>query len=66
VFRYTPEDDAFQFSLSFPKQDVQKAELVSALQSILERLVRELQEDAKAPAASTASHRKSRAPEQSV
>ena len=66
VFRYTPEDEAFQFSLSFPKQEVQKAELVSALQLILERLVRELQEDAKSPVAATSSHRKSRAPEQTA
>ena len=46
VFRYAPDDDAFQFSLSFPRQDVEKAELVTALQSVLERLVRELREDA--------------------
>jgi ParB family chromosome partitioning protein len=54
VFRYAPEDETFQFSLSFPKPEVQKAELVSALQSVLERLIRELREEgASAPASST-------------
>jgi len=66
VFRYAPEDAAFQFSLSFPKPEVQKAELVSALQSILERLIRELQDDAKVPTSSPASARKARAPESTV
>ena len=46
VFRYAPEDEAFQFSLSFPRPDVEKAELVTALQSVLERLIRELREGA--------------------
>jgi len=66
VFRYAPEDEAFQFSLSFPKPEVQKAELVSALQSILERLIRELHDDAKVPAAVVTTSRKARAPEPSV
>ena len=51
VFRYAPDDEAFQFSLSFPKPEVEKAELVSALQSILEKLIRELHDDAKVPSA---------------
>jgi ParB family chromosome partitioning protein len=63
VFRYAPDDEAFQFSLSFPRQDVQKSELVSALQAILEKLVRELHEDAKGQAASAVSPRKTRGPE---
>ena len=63
VFRYSAEDEAFQFSLSFPKPEVQKSELVSALQSILERLIRELHDDAKIPAKATSSGRKARAPE---
>ena len=58
VFRYAPEDDAFQFSLSFPRQDVQKSELVTALQSVLERLIRELHEGVQvSPSAATASRR---------
>jgi ParB family chromosome partitioning protein len=64
VFRYAPDDEAFQFSLSFPKSEVQKAELVSALQSILEKLIRELHDDAKGVAMSQpAAARKKRAPE---
>jgi ParB family chromosome partitioning protein len=66
VFRYAPDDEAFQFSLSFPRQDVQKSELVSALQAILEKLVRELHEDAKGQVASTVSSRKTRGPEASA
>jgi ParB family chromosome partitioning protein len=66
VFRYAPEDDAFQFSLSFPRQNVQKAELVSALQAVLERLIRELHDDAKATSTSSASQRKPRGPQPSV
>lgn len=64
VFRYAPEDDAFQFSLSFPRQNVQKAELVTALQSVLERLIRELHDDAKTSSAS--SPRKSRGTQPTV
>jgi ParB family transcriptional regulator, chromosome partitioning protein len=61
VFRYAPEDDAFQFSLSFPRQNVQKAELVKALQSVLERLIRELHDDARTTAVTpTTNSRKSR------
>jgi ParB family chromosome partitioning protein len=65
VFRYAPEDDAFQFSLSFPRPNVQKAELVTALQSILERLIRELHEDARG-ANTTTSPRKQRNAEPTV
>jgi ParB family transcriptional regulator, chromosome partitioning protein len=63
VFRYAPEDDAFQFSLSFPRPDVQKTELVTALQSILERLLRELHDDPAAGSKPQASAGKRRAPE---
>jgi ParB family chromosome partitioning protein len=66
VFRYSPDDDAFQFSLSFPRPDVQKAELVTALQAVLERLIRELHDDARGPAAATSNSRKATAPEASV
>jgi len=63
VFRYAPEDETFQFSLSFPRPDVQKAELVTALQSVLERLIRELREDNGGAAIASATPRKARAPE---
>lgn len=63
VYRYAPDDDAFQFSLSFPRQNVQKAELVTALQSILERLIRELHDDVKVPSVSSSSARKQRGAE---
>jgi ParB family chromosome partitioning protein len=66
VFRYAPEDDAFQFSLSFPRQNVQKAELVSALQSVLERLIRELHDDAKSTSATPAGSRKPRGTQPTV
>jgi ParB family chromosome partitioning protein len=66
VFRYAPEDEAFQFSLSFPRPDVQKAELVAALQTVLERLIRELHENGRAPAVATPAARKSRPPEPTV
>jgi ParB family transcriptional regulator, chromosome partitioning protein len=46
VYRFAPEDDAFHFSLSFPKQQVEKDEMVRALQSVLERLLREMNEGA--------------------
>jgi len=63
VFRYAPEDDAFQFSLSFPRPDVQKAELVAALQTVLERLIRELHENGRASAVAAPTARKARPPE---
>ena len=66
VFRYAPEDEAFQFSLSFPRPDVQKSELVTALQSVLERLIRELHEDGKVATVAPAVSRKTRAPESTV
>ena len=49
VYRFAPEDDAFHFSLSFPKPQVGRDELVRALQSILERLIRESREEAAQP-----------------
>jgi ParB family chromosome partitioning protein len=63
VFRYAPDDETFSFSLSFPKQDVQKAELVSALQSILEKLIRELHEDSKGAVTPPSRSKKPRGPE---
>jgi ParB family chromosome partitioning protein len=65
VFRYAPEDDAFHFSLSFPRQDVQKQELVVALQSVLERLIRELHDETATGGVRRAGSRKS-APEPSA
>jgi ParB family chromosome partitioning protein len=57
VYRFAPEDDAFHFSLSFPKPQVGRDELVQALQKILERLIRESRDEAAhskaAPARST-------------
>jgi ParB family chromosome partitioning protein len=52
VYRFAPEDDAFHFSLSFPKPQVGRDELVQALQSILERLIRESREEGAHPKAS--------------
>jgi ParB family chromosome partitioning protein len=66
VFRYAPEDEAFQFSLSFPRPDVEKAELVSALQSVLERLIRELHDDGRIGKAAPTGSRKVRPPESSI
>jgi ParB family chromosome partitioning protein len=66
VYRYAPEDDAFQFSLSFPRPNVQKAELVTALQSILERLIRELHDDARGTSTTASSPRKQRNVEPTV
>lgn len=67
VYRYAPEDEAFQFSLSFAKPEVDKSELVIALQSVLERLIRELREGATslAPSARPAT-RQHQAPEQTT
>jgi ParB family chromosome partitioning protein len=51
VYRFAPDDDAFHFSLSFPKPQVGRDELVQALQSILERLIRESRDEAAHPKA---------------
>jgi ParB family chromosome partitioning protein len=48
VYRFAPEDDAFHFSLSFPKPEVGREELVRALQSILERVLREMKDEGRA------------------
>jgi ParB family chromosome partitioning protein len=66
VFRYAPENEAFQFSLSFPKPDVDKAELVTALQAVLERLIRELHDEVRASTTAAAPARKARAAETAV
>lgn len=60
VFRYAPEDEAFQFSLSFPRPNVPKTELVKALQSILERLIRALHDDVRVSGSPQQSPRKPR------
>jgi ParB family chromosome partitioning protein len=63
IFRFAPEDETFQFSLSFAKPEVEKAELVSALQLVLERLIRELHEDTKIQGPGQTAARKPRAHE---
>ena len=39
VFRYKPEDERFRFSLSFAQTDVERADLIRALQEVLDRLL---------------------------
>jgi ParB family chromosome partitioning protein len=57
IFRYAPEDDAFHFSLSFKKPEVEKAELVQALQSILEKLLRDIQTESASASGGAAARR---------
>ena len=49
TFRFKPEDDAFQFRLTFPRPSVERSELIEALQTILLRLVEESEEEAGSP-----------------
>jgi ParB family chromosome partitioning protein len=58
VYRFAPEDESYQFSLSFAKPQVEKAELVQALQTILERLLREMQSESSGRSAGAAATRK--------
>jgi ParB family chromosome partitioning protein len=51
IYRYAPDDETFQFSLSFAKPEVDKRELVVALQSVLEKLIKELRDNPNAPIA---------------
>ena len=44
TFRYKPDDDAFQFRLTFPRAEVEPDELIQALQQILEKLRSDLEE----------------------
>lgn len=39
TFRYRPQDDAYTFSLTFQKTEVDRAELIRALQEVLEKLL---------------------------
>jgi ParB family chromosome partitioning protein len=39
TFKYKPEDDDFQFSLTFKKSEVDRHELIETLQSILKKLI---------------------------
>lgn len=39
TFRFKPEDDSFQVRLTFQKSDVEKDELIGALQQLLDKLV---------------------------
>jgi ParB family chromosome partitioning protein len=39
TFRFKPDDEAFDFRLTFPKPEVERKELILALQQILERLI---------------------------
>ena len=66
VFRYVPEDDAFHISLSFAKPEVEKSELVVALQSVLERLVRELQDEASVASRGPRASGRAQRPERAV
>jgi ParB family chromosome partitioning protein len=54
VYRFEPEDQAYQFSLSFAKPQVEREELVKALQSVLEKLLREMREEPTAERGATA------------
>lgn len=47
AYRFRPDDGAYQFSLTFSKPDVERAELVAAIQRVLDRLLREM--DAEVP-----------------
>ena len=53
VYRYAPDDETFHFSLSFAKPEVDKRELVVALQSVLERLLKELHDNPSGSAGQT-------------
>jgi len=63
VFRYAPEGDAFHFSVSFATPEVDKAELVRAIQAVLENLVREIQEESRGEAGSGRRARGGKGPE---
>jgi ParB family transcriptional regulator, chromosome partitioning protein len=54
VYRYKPDDAAYQFSLRFDKPSVDRTELIHALREILERLLAdEVSEEPSGPAEST-------------
>ena len=55
--RFKPEDETFQFTLSFARPKVEKDELIQALRGILERLLSEqdTSEAARVPGESSAS-----------
>jgi len=46
TYRYRPESEDFQFSLTFKKPEVERSELIQALQRVLERLLADASEDA--------------------
>lgn len=46
VFRFRPDDRSFRFSLTFSKSEVERDELIHALQQVLERLTSEGQPEA--------------------
>ena len=45
TYKFKPDDDAFQFRLTFPKSEVEPSELIHALQEILRKLESELGDD---------------------
>jgi ParB family chromosome partitioning protein len=47
TFRFEPEDESFQFRLTFPKAEVERGELIHALERILARLIEESEEQAR-------------------
>jgi ParB family chromosome partitioning protein len=46
TFRYAPDDDAFQFRLTFPKPEVDPRELLAALQQIMVKLQEQISAEA--------------------
>jgi ParB family chromosome partitioning protein len=62
TYRYRPDDQDFQFSLTFKRPEVERTELIRALQQVVDRLLQEAQDDEQPQSSSTASSaRRSRA-----
>jgi ParB family chromosome partitioning protein len=51
TFNYRPEGKEFKFNMTFERQNVDKGEVILALQGVIEKLVRELELDNTKPAA---------------
>lgn len=54
VYRFKPEDQQFEISMSFAKPDVDRVELIDALRALLQKLLTETEADAAAVATSDA------------
>lgn len=66
LYRFKPDDDSFHFTLSFTRPEVERGELIQALQNVIESLLAESDAGPLRASAPPSAHAKGRGPEASA